>query len=128
MKVDTLAKIAATLPIKEVVMLPVYLKVTPLITPKPMCSTNEVNSGWMHDIVKYLQTGELPKDEKQAHKLRIQATCFTLINDQLYRRSFRGLYLTCLSELKAKYVMAELHEGVYENHLDGQTLAHYAYT
>ena len=93
-----------------------------------MCSTNEVNSGWMHDIVKYLQTGELPKDEKQAHKLRIQATCFTLINDQLYRRSFRGLYLTCLSELKAKYVMAELHEGVYENHLDGQTLAHYAYT
>ena len=26
----------------------------------------------MHDIVRYLQTGELPEDGKQAHKLRIQ--------------------------------------------------------
>ena len=39
----------------------------------------------MHDIVKYLKTGELPEDEKQMHKLRIQATSFTLIRDHLYR-------------------------------------------
>ena len=62
-------------------MLPVYLKATPSITFEPVCSTNEANSGWMHDIVKYLKTRELLEDEKQAHILCIQATHFTLIND-----------------------------------------------
>ncbi|KAL6319794.1 hypothetical protein AAG906_036854 [Vitis piasezkii] len=113
-KADALAEIDVTLPIKEAVMLP--------------CKTNEANSGWMHDIVKYLQTGELPEDEKQAHRLRIQVARFTLINDQLYRRSFGGPYLKYLSELEAKYVLAELHDGVCGNYPSGLTLAHRAYT
>ena len=70
-KTDALARITATLPIKEVVMLPIYLKVTPSITPEPMCSTSEANSGWMHDIMRYLQIEELSEDEKQVYKLRI---------------------------------------------------------
>ena len=53
-KTDALAGITATLPIKEAVMLPIYLKVTPSITPEPMCNTSEANSGWMHDIMRYL--------------------------------------------------------------------------
>nr|CAN82058.1 hypothetical protein VITISV_010874 [Vitis vinifera] len=47
---------------------------------------------------------------KQEHRLCVQAAIFTLINDHIYRRSFGGPYLRCLSDLKAKYVMAELHE------------------
>ena len=76
-KADALVGIVATLPIKEAVMLPVYLKATFSITPKPMCNTSEANFCWMHDIVKYLKIGELPKDGKQAHKLRIQVARFT---------------------------------------------------
>ena len=63
-------------------MLPVYLKVAPLITPELVCNTSQTDSS---NIVKYLQTEEVPRDEKQTHKLYIQATHFTLINDQLYR-------------------------------------------
>ena len=128
MKADALARIDVTLPIKEAVMLPVYLKATPSITPELVCRTNEANSGWMHDIVKYLQTGELLEDEKQEHRLRIQAARFTLINDQLYRRTFGVPYLKYLSELEAKYVLAELYEGVCGNYPSGLTLAHRAYT
>ena len=108
-KADALAGITVTLPIKEAVMLPVYLKVAPSITPEPVCNTSHTDAGWMLNIMKYLQTREVPRDEKQAHKLHIQATRFTLINDQLYRRSFGGSYLKCLSEPGAKYIMAELH-------------------
>ena len=82
----------------------------------------------MLDIIKYLQTGEVSEDGKQAHKFCIQAACFTLINDQLYKRSFGGPYLKCLSEPEAKYVLVELHEGVCNNHPDERTLAHHAYT
>ena len=67
------------------------------------------------------------KDGKQAHKLHIQTTCFTLINDQLYKWSFKSQYLKCLSEPEAKYVITELHEGVCKNYPGERTLAHHAY-
>ena len=82
----------------------------------------------MLDIIKYLKIGEILEDGKQAHKLYIQAACFTLINDQLYKRSFGGSYLKCLSQPEAKYVLAKLYEGICHNYLGGRTLAHYAYT
>lgn len=78
----------------------------------------------MHEIVEYLQTGELPEDEKHAHKFHVQSARFTLISDNLYRQSFRRPYLKCLSNPEAQYVLAELHEGVCGNHPNGRTLVH----
>ncbi|RVW21968.1 hypothetical protein CK203_110255 [Vitis vinifera] len=49
-------------------MLLVYLQAISLITPEQIFSTTEMDPGWMHDIVKYLKAGELPEDEKHAHK------------------------------------------------------------
>ncbi|RVW15713.1 hypothetical protein CK203_075385 [Vitis vinifera] len=108
---DVLAEIVAILPINETIMLPIYLKATPSITLEPVCNTSQADLGWMLNIIKYLQIGEVSEDGKQTHKLRIQATRFTLSDDHLYRRSFGGLYLKYLSELEAKYVLDELHEG-----------------
>ena len=101
------------------IMLLIYLKVVPSITPKPVCNTNQAYLGWMLDIIKCHHTKEVSEDGKQAHKLCIQATHFTLINDQLYRRSFGGPYLKCLRELEVKYVIIELHDGVCANHIGG---------
>ena len=61
-------------------MLSLYLQAMPSITSKPVWNANEADLGWMHDIVEYLQIAKLPEEEKQAHKLRVQAA-FTLIND-----------------------------------------------
>ena len=58
-KADALAGITVTLPIKEAVMLPVYIKVALSITPEPVCNTSQTDSGWMLNIVKYLQIGEI---------------------------------------------------------------------
>ena len=82
----------------------------------------------MIDIIKYLHTKDVPKDKKQTHKLCIQVIHITLINDQLYKLSFEDLYLKCLSKLEPKYVLIILHDGIYDNHPRGQTLAHCAYT
>lgn len=54
LKVDALVGIASTILIRKIVMLPIYLQATPSIIPEPLCSANEANLGWMHDIVKYL--------------------------------------------------------------------------
>ena len=83
---------------------------------------------WMDPITLYLSTGELPKERNKAHKLQIQAARFSLIDRQLFKRSFGNPYLKCLTPKQSQYMLAELHEGICGNHLGGRTLAHRAHT
>lgn len=96
------------------------------------CNTIEASQAdgqeWAKDIIRYLRTGTLLEEPKQAHKTRIQVARFTLIGGHLYKRSFTGPYLICLNHLEAMYVLAELHERVCGNHSGGQSLAHRAHS
>ena len=127
-QVDALAGITASFPVKESTMLPVYVQATPTIAESHVCNVSPKKYDWAVDIRAYLQTGALPADPKHAHKIRIQASRFTLIGDDLYRRSFGGPYLRCLIQLEIQYVLSELHEGVCGNHSGGRTLAHRAHS
>ena len=82
----------------------------------------------MDPITLYLSTGQLPTERNKAHKLQIQAARFSLIDGQLFKRSFGGPYLKCLTPEQSQYVLAELHEGIYGNHPGSRTLAHRAHT
>ena len=127
-----MAGITASLPIKEAILLPIYVQVNPSVAETSTCNTIEVNQAndqeWTNDIIKYLRTGTLPEDDKQAHKIRVQAAYFTLIGGYLYKRSFTGPYLRCLNHLEALYVLVELHKGVCGNHCGGRSLAHRAHS
>ena len=59
-KTYTLVGIIPILPIKDAVMLPVYLKTVSSITPEPMCNTSQTDSGLLLNIVKHLQIEEVP--------------------------------------------------------------------
>ena len=67
-------------------------------------------------------------ERNKAHKLQIQATRFSLIDGQLFKRSFGGPYLKCLTPEQSQYMLAEMHEGICGNHPGGRTLAHRAHT
>ena len=108
-KVDALAEVAATLPLEEAMLLPIYLLTTSSIAAVSVCSTIETNTDWTYEIGKYLWIRELPKDKKQTQKIQVQAAHFTLIRDKLYRQSFGGSYLKCLSGPKAQYILANLY-------------------
>nr|CAN71502.1 hypothetical protein VITISV_021013 [Vitis vinifera] len=131
-RADALAGIAASFPIKEAILLPIHVQPNPFVAEISTCNTIEANQAddqeWTYDIAEYLQTGTLPGDLKQAHKVRVQAACFTLIGGHLYKRSFTGPYLRCLGHSEAQYVLAELHEGICGNHSGGRSLAHRAHS
>nr|CAN74048.1 hypothetical protein VITISV_017189 [Vitis vinifera] len=131
-RADALAGIAASLPIKEVILLPIYVQTNPSIAEISTCNTIEANQAdgqeWTYNIAEYLRTGTLPGDPKQAHKVRVQAARFTLIRGHLYKRSFTGPYIRCLGHSEAQYVLAELHEGICGNHSGGRSLAHRAHS
>ena len=67
---------------------------------------------WTTLITSYLKDDMLPDDKGAARKLKVQAVCFVLIKDVLYKRGFSRPYLRCLIPEEADYVMREVHEGV----------------
>ena len=82
-RADALAGIAASLPIKEAILLPIHVQTNPSVAEISNCNTIEAPQAddreWMYGITEYIRTGTLPGDLKQAHKVRVQAARFTLI-------------------------------------------------
>ncbi|RVX06608.1 Gag-Pol polyprotein [Vitis vinifera] len=96
-RADVLAGIAASLPITEAILLPIHVQINPFVAETSTCNTIEASQTdgqeWTNSITEYLQTGTLPEDPKQAHKVRVQAARFTIIGGHLYKRSFTRPYL-----------------------------------
>ena len=124
---DALVGIATSLPVREAILLPIHLQTTPSIVESPICNTNEESKEWTSTIKEYLRTGSLFEEFKHAHKIRVQAARFTLIEGYFYKRSFGSPYLRCLDRSEAQYVLAEWNEGVCDNHSGSQSLAHRAH-
>ena len=81
-------------------------------------------SDWTTPVVSYLKNGVLPDNKEAARKLKVQAAQFVLIKDVLYKRGFSLPYLRCLSLKEEDYVMREVHERIYGNHLGSWSLVH----
>ena len=88
-RADTLAGIVVSLPIKETILLPIYVQTSPFITKAPTCNTieesQEESQEWTRVIAEYLRTDTLPDEPKQAHKIWVQTTRFTLIGECFYK-------------------------------------------
>ncbi|RDX64827.1 Tf2-9, partial [Mucuna pruriens] len=52
-----------------------------------------------------------------------EATKYTILGQQLYRRGFSFPLLRCLDEEESLYVHKEIHEGICGTHIGGRTLA-----
>ena len=127
-KADALAVVAASLPITETVFLPIYYQPTSSIITNRVSQVDEVSASWIDPIVQYINTGKLPDDRNKPHKIQIQSTRFSLVNEQLFKRSLDKSYLKCLTTEQGQYELAKLHEGICGNHPSGRTLAHKAHT
>ncbi|XP_073286801.1 uncharacterized protein [Primulina huaijiensis] len=117
---DTFAKLAASM--------------SDISTREVMCFTQLVLSvdeeipsvqedSWMTLLIKYIADGELPEDRAWATKIKRQEPRFVFFNNVLYRRSYQGPLLKCLSENEVEYVLQEIHEGCCGEHLGGTALA-----
>uniref|UniRef100_A0A1S4A6E8 Protein NYNRIN-like n=1 Tax=Nicotiana tabacum TaxID=4097 RepID=A0A1S4A6E8_TOBAC len=66
--------------------------------------------------------GKFPEDPKASWALRTKAARYSFKGGQLYRKSFQGPLARCLGASEANYVMQEVHEGIYGNHSDADSL------
>ena len=116
-KADELASVAASLLITEIIFLPIYYQSGSSIASPWVNQVDKDPPSWMDPITLYLNAGQLPTERNKAHNLQIQATRFSLIDGQLFKRSFGGPYLKCLTPKQSQDVLAELHEGICRNHV-----------
>ena len=110
-RADALAIVTASLPIKETIYLPIYYQPGSSILHAQVSQIEEVPPSLMDPIRLYIAMGELPNDRGRAHKIQIQSARFSLVDEQLYKRSLGGPYLKCLT----------LEQGQYEGYRPGLT-------
>ena len=95
--VDALIVVAASLPIIEMLLIPVYYQRKSSITTNRVNEIDEACPSWITPIVRYLSSGELSDNRAEAHKIQVQAARFSLVNGQLYKQSLDKPYLKCLT-------------------------------
>ncbi|XP_073045532.1 uncharacterized protein [Primulina eburnea] len=117
---DTLAKLAASL---TEVSTREILYCSKLVSSLEEETPPLREDSWMTPLIEYIKEGKLPEDRTQAVKIRKQVPRFALLNDVLYRRSFQGPLLKCLSGEETEYVLREIHEGCCGEHLGGTALS-----
>jgi hypothetical protein len=71
---------------------------------------------WRTPLVRYLQEPGVAVDRK----IHRQALKYTLLNDELYRRTIDGLLLKCVGEDAAWVAMGDVHEGLCGTHQSAQ--------
>ena len=123
-RADTLAKLA-TAPKED---LDIWVPVEHLMEPSVNVNSDEalpimIASSGMDPIWDYLLNGILPRDSKEASKLRARSTIFALLRGTLYKRGFSTPLLKCIGEEDANYVLREVHEGICGNHIGARALA-----
>jgi len=80
---------------------------------------------WYFDIKRYLQSREYPElaTENDKRMLRRLASGFVLNRDVLYKRNHDMVFLRCVDAKEAELILQEVHEGTFETHMNGHSIA-----
>ncbi|KAG9447196.1 hypothetical protein H6P81_013324 [Aristolochia fimbriata] len=73
-------------------------------------------------IINFLCHSTLPVDLRERVQIRRTAPRYVFFNDVLYRRSYEGLLLRCLSKEEGMQVLKETHGGICGAHQAGPKL------
>ncbi|RDX66810.1 Pro-Pol polyprotein, partial [Mucuna pruriens] len=119
-RADLLAKLASTQKRgQQKTVIHEKLKLPTIERPEVLNVNNRKT--WMIPIFNYLQGGG-PNDPEGMLKIAKEASKYTILGQQLYRRGFSFPLLRCLDEEDSLYVLKEVHEGICGTHIGGRAL------
>ena len=121
---DALANLGSALQTQTQMSIPVLVLQWPatLEPSNEEISTIEAEETWMTPIVQYLKDDILPENRNESRKIKKQAARYCLSQEVLYRRSFAGSYLRCVTPREAARILVELHEGDCGSHSSRRSL------
>ncbi|KAL0650036.1 hypothetical protein Bca4012_092727 [Brassica carinata] len=122
---DALANLGSALETNSQMSIPLLVLQQPATLEEPKSEeVSAIKEGetWMTPLVRYLENDVLPEDRKEARKIKKQAARYYIFKEKLYRRSFSGLYLRCVTPREAARILVELHERDCGSHSSGRSL------
>ncbi|XP_019261357.1 PREDICTED: uncharacterized protein LOC109239266 [Nicotiana attenuata] len=76
----------------------------------------------LHSAIDHIEDVILPQDKKEVKKLRVQAARYSLVNHDIYKRTFGGSLAKCLGPHQTRQVLEEVHEGHCAAHTRNRAL------
>jgi len=101
---------------------------SPTIQETEMLALVDHRINWMEPIFNYLQADVLPDDRSEARRIKAKAVKFCIIYGKLYKKSFTGPYLKCVTPREAYDVLKILHYEECGNHYGARSLSNRAIT
>ena len=76
---------------------------------------NNGESEWYSDILQYLKDGIYPKSTNKNDQLTIRrlSTNYIICGERLFRRSYDGIHLLCVTAKEAQQIIEKVHESIY---------------
>lgn len=77
---------------------------------------------WREPFIRFLTTKELPDDERSARQIVRRSKAYTIINNELYKRSPSGVFLRCIEPQEGQRILADIHGGDCRHHAGARSL------
>ncbi|KAK9050115.1 hypothetical protein SSX86_030915 [Deinandra increscens subsp. villosa] len=116
-KADVLSKLASTSFKHLGKEIRVEVLDAPSILKKQVSDVAMTGPVWYASIYEYLTSGRLPEGKEEARKVKVKSLQYQIQEGMLYRRTYVGPLLKCLTEEEAVYVISEVHKGICGNHM-----------
>ena len=82
-----------------------------------------VKPGWTTPYLNFLLRKELPKDDEVlSRQIERRSKAYTVIDDQLYKRSTSGIFQRCISPEEGRQILEEIHSGECGHHVAPKAL------
>ncbi|KAL0373261.1 UNVERIFIED_CONTAM: Gag-Pol polyprotein [Sesamum radiatum] len=121
-RADSLSKFGAMVSGVKSRKVTIMVKEHPSIEEQVEVQAVQEDGSWRTELIRYLKNATLPNDPIAAKRIKFKASRFTLVGDELYKRTINGPLLKCVDEKDAMYLLREIHEGSCGNHSGGDRL------
>nr|XP_027100416.1 uncharacterized protein LOC113719406 [Coffea arabica] len=81
-----------------------------------------VEDTWMSLLINFFGQGVLPDDKAEARKIQGKAARYALQGGNLYKRSYLGPWLCCVTAEEGGNILRDIHEGLCEVHVGHRML------
>ena len=80
---------------------------------------------WYSGILQYLKDRTYPKSANNNHQLIIKrlSSNYIICGKRLYRRSYNGIHLLCVTTKEAQEIIEEVYESSYGPHMNAHMLS-----
>ncbi|KAI9174582.1 hypothetical protein LWI28_019545 [Acer negundo] len=103
--------------------IPVVHLMSPTIQAGEVLTPVDHGKSWMDPILAYLQADILLGDRSDSRKVKAKAVKFCIMYGKLYKKSFTGPYLRCVTPREAYDFLKSLHHEECGNHSGARSLS-----